>query len=170
MNKYYLLGNEGGVKSWIQIPRLAAPSSSEGPKDKPSASSPPGTQKPQLPPSLPPEVPGPPLPASQPVFPLLASDQAPGFRGEGLGCNTEPSLLLHPHPSHYAQPPPSPPPLSAIAWPQGRKKGAQEVEVRPAPRNREEPLALRRAICKASTRCPSSADHTYPEQIDPSWT
>lgn len=128
------------MESWIQIPRLAASSSSEGPKDRPSAPSPPGIQEPQLPPLLPPpppphphQVPGPPLPASQPVFPLLASDQAPGFRGEGLGCNTEPSLLLHPHPSHYAQPPPSPPPLSAIARPQGRKKGAQEVEVRPAP-------------------------------------
>lgn len=135
------------MASWIQSPRLVAPSFSEGPKDKPSVPSLPEIQEPHRPPSLPPKVPGPPLPASQPVFPLLASDQAPCFRGEDLGCNTEPSLLLHPYPPptphhHHAQPPPSLPPLSAIARQQGRKKGAQEAEVRTAPRDWGEPWAL----------------------------
>lgn len=45
------------MESWIQIPRLAASSSSEGPKDRPSAPSPPGIQEPQLPPLLPPPPP-----------------------------------------------------------------------------------------------------------------
>lgn len=38
-----------------------------------------------------------PLPASQPVFPLSGSDERPGFRGDHLGGDTEPSLL-HPPP------------------------------------------------------------------------
>lgn len=96
MNEYVL-----SVGKWRRggkldpVPGLQPPLPSEGLKNRPSAPSPPGIQEPHRPPSMPPKVPGPPLPASQPLFTLLTLDQTPGFRGEGLGCNTEPSLLLH---------------------------------------------------------------------------
>ena len=82
-------------------------------------------QDPGIQAALPPRPLGPlvlPLPASQPVFPLRGSVERPGFRGEGLGGDTEPSLL-HPPPRSG---PPSLPPRHHRPRLAGRGEGRKE--------------------------------------------
>ena len=89
MNEYVCLLGRGG-RGAGPSPLLPRGSQRTGPQPPPLT----GPRSPSRPPPLRPL--GPlvhHLPASQPVFPLSGSDEKPGFRGEGLGGDTEPSLL-----------------------------------------------------------------------------
>lgn len=110
-----------------------------------------------------------PLPAFQPVFPLLGSVERPGFRGEGLGSDTEPSLL-HPPPRSG---PPSLPATTVRVWPaagkEERSEGGGGKTQAPSDPIRAEPQGLGSEIREASTRGPNSADHACGEpQAGPS--
>lgn len=100
------------------------------------------------------------LPASQPVFPLSGSDEKPGFRGEGLGGDTEPSLL-HPPPRSGPSLPATTIRARPAAGKEERSKGGGGKSR--APSHRGEPQAPGSEICKASARGPSSADHACGE-------
>lgn len=80
-------------------------------------------------------------------------------------------------PHHAGALPPSPPPLSALGRPRGRKKGAKEAEVRTGcAAMGAQRQALGSEICEATTCCPNSADHASGEpqagpsgEIGPPW-
>lgn len=106
------------------------------------------------------------LPASQPVFPLRLGGKA-GFRGEGLGSDTEPSLLHPPPTTLRSALPPSPPPPSTRR-PRGRKKGAEEAEVstgRPAIGAQSRLWA--QEFCTASTQAPKLQTMTGTSRLGP---
>lgn len=111
MNMCVCWGGEGG--------RPGLP----GPQPPPRA----GPGNPSRPPSPPPGSPRPPASGFPASLSSLGLRGKAGFRGEGLGGDTEPSLL---HPPPRSALPPSPPPPSAFGRPRGRKKGAKEAEVR----------------------------------------
>lgn len=139
MNEYVCVRVDEPGGSWTQRPRPSAPSALWEPRGQ--APSPLPSQDPVVQAARPPLSRSPvlPLPASQPVFPFSGSDEGRVSGGEGLGSDTEPSLLLHPPPRSGPLPPRHHRPRLA-----GRGEGRKEPRRRgknPAPATRAEPQA-----------------------------